>query len=1076
MPEDQLLRLVYSNIMLERALLRTDRFSDVLRYAISANMALMTIKEDENINRELYRQYLEPYITGVELDTAREPVALPRVVNRDVFGPLIRDPVPFSLPHILINRIHNGLFRTELPTAFKTLFPEVAAVLLLMRPAPDPALLPLAPAPVQFIVSVLGILQPTHRTKKMVPSPLLSGPMEGFLLPLSDGRKTRDDRIDNRYSLISKMLDITEPCEIIEPEPQAADVRQCDLFEHAQAHLSKGVGQGAAMAKTDRHFAPSTLLDIERVVISGVFKRAGLGARRAAHVALDTAGITSSFLLQPYFHLAVARVTSIELRNLNVTAQWVVYHATRHAVIRSRTGSNQGRAGAGEALTYTPAVTAADLDGGAGVTPTLPKERPIPPEDDEDSKLMQAVRGGLLFGLGLNSAALRVVHWRNIVELLNLSITAGRAELPTGLLLALGCSYYGSEDVQAKKLLSLHIPSLCYPADLNPAINTTVQATAIVAVGMVFAGTRDRNISAALATEITLWPGWWCNGQFKVRADSVLMADATQQEFFTQQARCTSCGIALGLIGLESGGEGVFDVRGGDILAVLAACINGDVHPNATVPERAARKNGHFVEPGAGFYQVEQGHTVSYRVAPTAWEGAKISPASTAPGAITALTLIMMDRGNTTNTAQYVLKGLLGNPKTPEDVIDQLPFLTEFKTLGRGVIDPENLPKNWDEFVSYCISPNLYRFVKSEPDPIYPGFDYISLCLHTIHALAGLALAMGIEHAGTHKTDLVDSMLKPTMTAALAAGTSGNLILPGLVLSGVPVGAYACLVADVGLAIGAILSGTGDVGAVTLLLQAKTMVESGLTQMRIVPYNYGHHMRLNMALGFLGLAGGKATLRADDAHRKAALLVSIMPGEHITTDDMTTLLQPLRHLFHRCVETSYLSFTLDGEPHRVDARVVLTDGTVLEVKSPCAIPFHNRIASIEIEESQSEGHGAMTLDATHHPAWVSAVRSAKAIPVPAALAARHASPVLPAAVMRLLSAKLPAMTASGGDRDNPLFPRNIMAALAGIASLASGSVVGPVREYHLGPLRELVVELWGSGLPYSAALIAAMEG
>lgn len=73
-----------------------------------------------------------------------------------------------------------------------------------------------------------------------------------------------------------------------------------------------------------------------------------------------------------------------------------------------------------------------------------------------------------------------------------------------------------------------------------------------------------------------------------------------------------------------------------------------------------------------------------------------------------------------------------------------------------------------------------------------------------------------------------------------------------------------------------VMAGTGNVDLLRVLRKLRERVEPDL--------NYGHHMAIGMAIGFLFLGGGRATLCTTN-EAVAALVIALYPRFPINTTD-----------------------------------------------------------------------------------------------------------------------------------------------------------------------------------------------
>lgn len=198
--------------------------------------------------------------------------------------------------------------------------------------------------------------------------------------------------------------------------------------------------------------------------------------------------------------------------------------------------------------------------------------------------------------------------------------------------------------------------------------------------------------------------------------------------------------------------------------------------------------------------------------------------------------------------------------------------------------------------------------------------------------LAGACLALGLRYAGTACAPAAATITRyleyfarrKAATPAQQAGAPPPL--------GADRAALESCVGVCALALGVVMAGTGDLGALRVLRRLRRRLDApSLT--------YGDHCAASMAIGFLFLGGGRMTFgRSNEAI--AALLIALYPRMPATPSDNRCHLQALRHLYvlaaqPRGVETRDVD---TGEAVYAPVEVELRSGGRLQRVAPCLLP------------------------------------------------------------------------------------------------------------------------------------------
>ncbi|XP_062529539.1 uncharacterized protein LOC101739449 [Bombyx mori] len=115
---------------------------------------------------------------------------------------------------------------------------------------------------------------------------------------------------------------------------------------------------------------------------------------------------------------------------------------------------------------------------------------------------MSSEHAGFLMGLGLNGH-LRDMPFMNIYEYL----VKCNEMISIGLLLGLAATYRGTMDVQATKMLSIHLEPLLPPTSVELDIQQNILVAALMGVGLLYQGTAHAHYTQVLLNEIGKPPG-----------------------------------------------------------------------------------------------------------------------------------------------------------------------------------------------------------------------------------------------------------------------------------------------------------------------------------------------------------------------------------------------------------------------------------------------------------------------------------------------------------------------------------------------------------------------------------------
>ncbi|XP_050344648.1 anaphase-promoting complex subunit 1 [Nymphalis io] len=295
---------------------------------------------------------------------------------------------------------------------------------------------------------------------------------------------------------------------------------------------------------------------------------------------------------------------------------------------------------------------------------------------------MSAEHAGFLLALGLNGH-LRDMPFMNMYEYL----VKCHEMISIGLLLGLAATYRGTMDVQATKMMSIHLEPLLPTTSIELDIQQGILVAALLGVGLLYRGTAHAHYAQVLLNEIGKPPG-------------PELENCVEREGYALAA-----GLALGFVCLRSGGSAPHLAHIAPRLRTYM--LGGDSKPNGTCKER---------------------------------KGGSLNLDVTSPGATLALGLLFL-RSRSAAVAAW-----LAPPRTAYLLDFVRPDLLMLRVIARGLVmwDDIEASEEWVESqVPSTIKP--YCFVKPTEDNI----DYEAMNQAYCNIIAGACFALGLRFAGS---------------------------------------------------------------------------------------------------------------------------------------------------------------------------------------------------------------------------------------------------------------------------------------------------------------------------------------
>jgi len=500
---------------------------------------------------------------------------------------------------------------------------------------------------------------------------------------------------------------------------------------------------------------------------------------------------------------------------------------------------------------------------------------------------------GVLMGLGLQG------HLKALAKTDLYSYLCQDHE-PTqiGIMLGMAVSKRGSLDEAVFKMLYVHVPSL-HPANYpDLEVSSAVQTAAVMGIGLLYQGSKNRRMAEMLLAEIGRRA---CNDRLQDREGYSLAA-----------------GLALGLVCLGQGNSA----------AGLA-----DLHIENTLRKYLAGGAASRAPSSTSIQAQVPDPTLCCRIK----EGDNVNLDVTAPGATLALGLMFLKTNNTT------VADRLAVPKTSFLLQYLRPDLVLLRVLARNLVMWDAIePTN--QFVDALIPDIVKGAYDSNKTPRKEGDSRMLEDLDTlrhVHAniVAGCCMSIGLRYAGSAEQKAKDILMHYIKHfKSLRAKCEGHRKVDKQLIE-------TCI-AITALSGSLVMAGTGDLDLLRQLRTLRARVDKDL--------HYGHHMAIAMAIGFLFLGGGRATLCTSN-EAIAALVVALYPRFPLSTSDCRYHLQAFRHLYvlaveYRCLETidvhTNMVCTVPVEIH-LKASPEYAD-QYLRATTPCILPELSRVKSVRV--------------------------------------------------------------------------------------------------------------------------------
>ncbi|WPG97393.1 negative regulator of mitosis [Acrodontium crateriforme] len=224
----------------------------------------------------------------------------------------------------------------------------------------------------------------------------------------------------------------------------------------------------------------------------------------------------------------------------------------------------------------------------------------------------------------------------------------------------------------------------------------------------------------------------------------------------------------------------------------------------------------------------------------------------------------------------------------------------------------------------------------------------------------GLAWALSLRYAGSGNTTARDEIL--ALLDCLQVVKGGDVFFYDAKLARATIRRCIDVLA---LSAATVMAGTGDLWTMRYLrrLHGRTDAETP----------YGSHLAAHLAIGVLFLGGGTYTLGTSDL-AIASLMCAFYPLFPIDVHDNRVHLQAFRHLWVLAAEARCLVVEdIDTRrPISMPIKLVLRNGDVRSLMSPCLLPELDTIATVQTADST---FWRVTLDFASNPAHSASFRA-----------------------------------------------------------------------------------------------------
>jgi len=752
---------------------------------------------------------------------------------------------------------------------------------------------------------------------------------------------------DLRVREVCRLLRSSRPLYVrLERAPETNDQQhkhkiQVKLLSLCRRSLAAPVGRGAlTMGSIDPLLAER--LPVPPLALSGRL------APTQSIVELDISSAPAELTLWPEFHNGVAAGLRISPGSSKITRNWILFN---------RPTSQEGTG--------------------------------------QVSSIAENGHAGMLLGLGLNGM-LKNLSDTDLCDYL----TQGHEPTIMAILIGMSATHIGKADTRLSRTLCLFLPALLPPRHWDMHVSATVQAAALTGLGLLHCGTAHRLMIEFLLAEMIRRPNTIADApvaELGGNCREALSLCGGWALGMVLLGRGTA-GDDSGILDLHIEDRLQHYVNGGrrppeSVLFPLTHQRAGDTNSKSSRVMEGDVLNTNVTAPGAMIalalmYMKSNDQSVAARIATpqSGFELDRLRPDFFVFRAV-AQCLVLWDSVQPdygwihTMVPQIILKTLAsthdkkgatgkkdgeGDGDIPSDgVIAMVTDENETAVVSTNATDIRT--------ASAHVTPGPGRRSTAVPTPsraklptgeasnssgnTSTGLDAEAATQAYLSITSGFCWGVGLTHAGTQSLKARDTLLhhlrvlqtlrdqagsvasnmaKPKRehteldTVSVAAGGPRLASLVTWVKAKAARPLLELCISLVALSLAAVMAGSGDVASLRIIRELRWRADDS---------NYGGHMALSTALGWLFLGGGNASLRRDQVS-VAALVAAMCPRFPSRTVDNQYHIQALRHLYAVAVES--------GESLSVPVDIHMTSGEVHHATAPCLLSELSAIDSIEL--------------------------------------------------------------------------------------------------------------------------------
>uniref|UniRef100_A0A915D2V7 Anaphase-promoting complex subunit 1 n=1 Tax=Ditylenchus dipsaci TaxID=166011 RepID=A0A915D2V7_9BILA len=486
------------------------------------------------------------------------------------------------------------------------------------------------------------------------------------------------------------------------------------------------------------------------------------------------------------------------------------------------------------------------------------------------------LQAGFLFASGLTG------HIRSIsLYDIHAFLTKSDKFLVIALLLGSSIAHKGSSDVHIYKVLATHLPFLLMPTLCEFRIEASIQTTALVSLGFLFAETVNLSLTNQLINQMSR---------------EIFDTDQSSERY----GYVLSAGFAIGLINLGKGKE-IADteipiayphlspkdrliklLKGGERHLCLVHHDQVQCSTKGGIPSNDATR------PGLNSNHVKESKNVNIHL--------------TSPAACVALGLMYL------RTNDKWVSNALTIPNTLCEIEKIRPDVLMMRTLSKCLINYEHIGSNmeWVEQQVPEIIRKYTRHFMSSKSPWWSSFiDMNCVAQAYFYCCAGACFAMALRYAST-----CDSNAQRTIQCfyerVQMENSIGNIYARLSTKSGKNCVNASINVCAVSLAM--VMAGSGDLYSTQVLRKIRNLKRPYASKDSAL---HSLHVASNMALGLLYLGHGRLSLAKSNI-AIASLVISFFPIFPHSITDNRIFFQPLRFLWTLAIETRFL-VTVDAQ-------------------------------------------------------------------------------------------------------------------------------------------------------------------